>query len=60
MDIELTKGNVVSIKLKAIGELQPNGTREVGSGRLPATGRRPRHCVLEPWGTPCRYDSYAL
>ncbi|KAL4422522.1 hypothetical protein ABPG75_008719 [Micractinium tetrahymenae] len=29
VDIELTKGNVVSIKLKAIGELQPNGTREV-------------------------------
>ncbi|PSC70059.1 pyruvate carboxylase [Micractinium conductrix] len=29
VDIELTKGNTVNIKLKAIGELQPNGTREV-------------------------------
>ncbi|PRW20525.1 pyruvate carboxylase isoform A [Chlorella sorokiniana] len=29
IDVELTKGNKVSIKLKAIGELQPSGMREV-------------------------------
>ncbi|EFN52428.1 hypothetical protein CHLNCDRAFT_138936 [Chlorella variabilis] len=29
VDVEMAPGNVVSIKLKAVGELQPNGTREV-------------------------------
>jgi len=32
IDVELTKGNKVSIKLKAIGELQPSGMREVSAG----------------------------
>lgn len=34
IDVELTKGNKVSIKLKAIGELQPSGMREVWPAAL--------------------------
>lgn len=29
LEVELSKGNTVSIKYKAISELQPNGTRSV-------------------------------
>ena len=54
VDIELTKGNTVNIKLKAIGELQPNGTREVRRARgacvalLHGSHRRLPHVASAP------------
>ena len=52
IDVELTKGNMVSIKLKAIGELQPSGMREVGA-RCGAQSRLALTLCANPTGTRC-------
>jgi len=64
IDVELSKGNVVNIKYKAKGELQPNGTREVffeangvprvvevrdlGVGKEAVAGRKPARDKANP------------